>query len=98
MPNATSQYNLRETNQYGVNASIDFRTGPNHSFYFKPLYTHYDIVSSRYLTRPYLDNGRFQDAINGRKTFEFLNYNGGRTMAGTNGGHRPMVVRRGRAP
>lgn len=81
---AMVQYNLRETNNWGLNATIDFRAGPNHTFYFKPLYSHYDIESSRYITRHYFDS-RHQDAITGRKVFEYMTLNTGRAMAGPTG-------------
>lgn len=83
-PNMTVQYNLRDSDSYGINASIDFRIGRNHTFYFKPLHSHTELESSRYLSRPYIDT-RFQDAINGRKTFEFLQFGRGRGTAGANG-------------
>ena len=84
IPNITVQYNLRTTKSYAANAAIDFRIGKQHTFYFKPLHSHSGIDSSRYLTRPYIDT-RFQDIINGRKTFAFLALNRGRGTAGTNG-------------
>ncbi len=84
IPNMTIEYNVRETKSYGVNAAIDFRTGPRHTFYLRPLYSHYDLDSSRYLTRPFIDT-RFQDIANGRKTFEVLSYNYARGSAGPNG-------------
>lgn len=83
-PNLTVQYNLRDTRSYAFNGAVDFRVGRDHSFYFKPLFSHTEIDSSRYLSRPYVDT-RFQDAINGRKTFEFLRTGQGRGIAGTNG-------------
>ncbi|MES2695271.1 MAG: TonB-dependent receptor [Verrucomicrobiota bacterium] len=81
---AMVQYNLRETNTWGLNATIDFRTGPTNSFYFKPLYSHYDIESSRYITRHYFDS-RHQDALTGRKVFEYMTQNTGRGMDGQAG-------------
>ena len=83
-PNLTVQYNLRETQSYAVNAAIDFRIDKHNTFYFRPLHSHQNIDASRYLSRPYVDT-RFQDAINGRKTFEFLSTGQGRGMAGANG-------------
>lgn len=83
-PNMTVQYNLRETESYAVNAAVDFRIGRNHTFYFKPLHSHTAVDASRYLSRPYIDT-RFQDIINGRKTFEFLEFGRGRGTAGANG-------------
>ncbi len=83
-PNMTVQYNLRDSDSYGINASVDFRIGRNHTFYFKPLHSHTAVDSSRYLSRPYIDT-RFQDASNGRKTFEFLAFGRGRGTAGVNG-------------
>jgi TonB-dependent receptor len=83
-PNMTVQYNLRESRSYAANTSIDFRIGRNHTFYFKPLHSHTEVDASRYLSRPYIDT-RFQDAINGRKTFEFLTETRGRGQAGPNG-------------
>ncbi len=78
------QYNQRETNTYGLNATIDFRTDSKNSFYFKPLYSHYDIESARYITRHYFDS-RHQDALTGRKVFEFMTLHTGRGIDGQNG-------------
>ncbi|MBI5689899.1 MAG: TonB-dependent receptor [Verrucomicrobia bacterium] len=83
-PNLTEQFNLRDTQAYAAQASIDFRIDKHNTFYFRPLHSHQDIDASRYLSRPYVDT-RFQDAINGRKTFEWLRYGEGRGTAGTNG-------------
>lgn len=83
-PNMTVQYNLRDSESYAVNAAIDFRIDKHNTFYFRPLHSHTEIESSRYLSRPYIDT-RFQDAINGRKTFEFLRFGQGRGTAGANG-------------
>lgn len=84
MPNATVQYNLRESTSYAVNAAIDFRIDKNNTFYLRPLHSHQDIDAQRFTSRPYIDT-RFQDAINGRKTFEFLGDMVGRGTAGPNG-------------
>ncbi len=83
--NASTEFNLRETHSYGVNATIDFRIGREHTFYLKPLFSHYDLSAQRYISRPYIDNGRFQDAVTGRKTYDVLQYNYGRGSAGANG-------------
>lgn len=83
-PNMTVQYNLRESKAYSLSSAIDFRIGREHTFYLKPMVTYTGVDSSRYLSRPYIDT-RFQDAINGRKTFEFLEFGRGRGTAGTNG-------------
>lgn len=83
-PNMTVQYNLRESTSYAVNAAIDYRIDKHNTFYFRPLHSHQNIDASRYLSRPYIDT-RFQDAINGRKTFEFLRFGQGRGTAGANG-------------
>lgn len=83
-PNMTVQYNLRESESYAVNAAIDFRIGKSNTFYFRPLHSHTELDSSRYTSRPYIDT-RFQDAINGRKTFEFLEFGRGRGTTGPNG-------------
>ncbi len=85
VPNLTVQYNLRDTQSYAANATVDFRLGRDHSFYFKPLHSHSVVDSSRYLSRPYVDNARFQDTLTGRKTFEFLATGRGRGTAGANG-------------
>ena len=84
MPNATVQYNLRDSETYSVNGSVDFRIGRQHTFYFKPLHSHTEVESSRYTSRPFIDT-RFQDALTGRKTFEFLSFHQGRGTAGPNG-------------
>ena len=84
LPNATVQYNLRESKNYAANAAIDFRIDRQNTFYFRPLHSHQNIDASRYLSRAHVDT-RFQDAINGRKTFEFLRFHEGRGTTGTNG-------------
>ncbi|MBI5766454.1 MAG: TonB-dependent receptor plug domain-containing protein [Verrucomicrobia bacterium] len=83
--NASTEYNLRTTRSSGINATLDFRLGPQHTFYLKPLFSHYDLAAQRYITRPFIDNGRFQDAITGRKTYQVLQYDYGRGTAGANG-------------
>jgi TonB-dependent receptor len=90
-PNMTVQYNLRETQSYAINASIDFRLDKNNIFYFRPIHSHQNIDASRYLSRPYIDT-RFQDAINGRKTFEFLEFGRGRGSAGANGSRGELRI------
>ena len=80
----SSQTDLRETQSYGVNATIDFRTDARNSWYFKPQYSHNDLDTFRLVTRPFIDT-RNQDAISGRKTFEVLTYDYGRGSAGANG-------------
>lgn len=84
IPSGSSQTDLRETRSYGLNATIDFRTGPHHSFYFKPQYSHNELDTFRLVTRPYIDT-RHQDIISGRKTFEVLQYDFARGSAGANG-------------
>jgi TonB-dependent receptor len=83
-PNLTEQFNLRETQSYAINAAIDFRIDKHNTFYFRPLHSHQNIDASRYLSRPYVDT-RFQDALTGRKTMEFLRFGEGRGTAGNNG-------------
>jgi TonB-dependent receptor len=84
IPNMTIEDYLKKTNSYGANATFDFRIGPHHTFYFKPLYSHFDLTSLRYETRPYIDT-RNENTLTGRKTFEVLTYNYARGSAGTNG-------------
>jgi TonB-dependent receptor len=81
---AMVQYNLRTTDTHGINGTVDFRIDPHNTFYFKPLYSHYKIDSSRYITRHYMDN-RHQDALTGRKVFERISTNTGRMMDGQTG-------------
>ena len=83
-PNLTVQYNLRETQSYAVNMNVDFRTDKHNSFYFRPMHSHQNIDASRYLSRPFIDT-RFQDALTGRKTMEFLEFGRGRGTPGNNG-------------
>ncbi|MSU48182.1 MAG: TonB-dependent receptor [Opitutus sp.] len=84
LQNASTEYNLRTTNSYAVNATIDFRTGPHHSFYFKPLYSHFDLTAERFIARPYLDT-RNENTLTGRKTFQVLTQDYAKGTAGTNG-------------
>jgi TonB-dependent receptor len=83
--NASTEYNLRATRSTGLNATLDFRAGPGHTFYLKPLFSRYTLSAQRYITRPFIDNARFQDTVNGRKTYEILQYNHARGSAGANG-------------
>ncbi len=83
-PNMTVQYNLRESESYAVNAAVDYRIDKHNTFYFRPLHSHTETDSSRYLSRPYIDT-RHQDLLTGRKTFEFLEFGRGRGTAGANG-------------
>ncbi len=83
-PNLTEQFNLRESKSYAINTAFDFRIDKQNTFYFRPLYSHQDIVASRYLSRPYIDT-RFENTLTGRKTFEFLRTGEGRGTAGANG-------------
>lgn len=85
IPNLTIEEYLKKTTSYGINGTIDFRLGHDHTFYFKPLYSHFDVTALRYETRPYIDNGRFQNILAGRKTFEVLRYNYARGSAGPDG-------------
>jgi TonB-dependent receptor len=80
----TVQYNLRDTQSYAMNAAIDFRIDKHNTFYFRPLHSHQNIDSSRYLSHPYIET-RFQDALNGRKTLEWVETGRGRGTAGNNG-------------
>lgn len=82
--NLTNEWYLKKTNSYGANATFDFRVGPQNTFYFKPLYSHSDINTIRYESRPYIDQ-RQENTATGRKTFDFLNYTTGRGTAGANG-------------
>lgn len=84
IPNMTNELYLKQTKSYGVNGTIDFRIGPHHTFYFKPLYSHFDVASLRYETRPYIDQ-RNENTLTGRKTFEVLTYDYARGSAGPNG-------------
>jgi TonB-dependent receptor len=83
-PNLTEQYNLRESKSRALNTAIDYRIDKQNTFYFRPMYSHQDIVASRYLSRPYIDT-RFENTLTGRKTFEFLRTGEGRGTAGPNG-------------
>ncbi len=82
--NASTEYNLRTTHSYAVNAAIDYRIGPQHTFYFKPLYSHYDLSAQRFISRPYIDT-RQENTLTGRKTFQVLTQDYGKGTAGVNG-------------
>ncbi len=84
LQNAATEYNLRTTKSAALNATIDFRIGPHHTFYFKPLYSHYDLESQRYISRPYIDT-RNENTLTGRKTFQILTQDYGRGSPGANG-------------
>ncbi|GAB1488236.1 TonB-dependent receptor [Opitutaceae bacterium] len=81
-----SERSFRRTHTYGVNGSIDFRLDDNNSFYFRPLYSHYDQDSETFETDWDVDT-RFQDEVGGRKTYAFLSSDGSRGggTPGTNG-------------
>ncbi len=76
----------KETESWGFNGSIDFRTDAHNSFFFRPYYSHYDQVSETYETDWDIDT-RFQDEATGRKTYAFLSPDGsrGRGTPGTAG-------------
>lgn len=62
---------------HGINVSIDYRTDPNNTFYFRPYWSHYDANSRTYETDWDVDK-RFQDTAGGRKTYGFLAPDGSR--------------------
>jgi TonB-dependent receptor len=62
---------------HGISASIDYRTDPHNTFYFRPYWSHYDANSRTYETDWDVDK-RFQDAAGGRKTYGFLSPDGSR--------------------
>ncbi len=79
-----SERNVRRTNTTTLSAAIDFRANENTTFYFRPSYSRYERVTTRYVTRAYMDE-RHQDEINGRKVWGVLEENYGRTTTGPNG-------------
>jgi TonB-dependent receptor len=79
-----SEYNIRSTNTYGINGSIDYRFDEHNSVYFRPLYSHYNLTGNKYETDWDIDR-RFQDAIGGRKTYDFVTWTSGRGTTGANG-------------
>ena len=80
------EYDTRVTKTYGLSGSIDFRTDENNSFYFRPLYSHFDRNGIKFETDIDIDT-RFQDAVGGRKTYAELTPTYGRGTPG-NGGSR----------
>ena len=67
----------RTASTHGISASVDFRTDPHNTFYFRPYWSHYDANSRTYETDWDVDK-RFQDVAGGRKTYGFLAPDGSR--------------------
>lgn len=78
------EYNLRTTNTQTLNASIDFRTDENNSFYLRPMISRFTREGIAYETDINIDT-RFQDAIGGRKTYAELTPTYGRGTPGNSG-------------
>jgi TonB-dependent receptor len=81
-----SERSFRRTDTVGISGSIDFRVKDNHTFFFRPNFSHYDQTSETFETDWDVD-ARFQDAVGGRKTYAFLSPDGsrGRGTPGANG-------------
>ncbi|MEX2044011.1 MAG: TonB-dependent receptor [Opitutus sp.] len=79
-----SERNVRRTDTQTVSAAIDFRASENSTFYFRPSYSRYERITTKYLTRAYMDE-RHQDELTGRKVWGVLEENYGRTTTGSSG-------------
>lgn len=69
------EYDNRETENYSISGSIDYRIDENNSFYFRPSYTFFERMGSSYETDTDIDT-RFQNT-GSRKTYAFLNETSG---------------------
>ena len=74
------EHDTRETQTRTLSGSIDFRTGENHSFYVRPMISFYEREGVKYETDIDIDT-RFQNAVDGRKTYAALTPNYGRGTA-----------------
>jgi TonB-dependent receptor len=65
------EFDNRETDNYSISGSIDYRIDEQNSFYFRPSFSRFDRTGSSFETDIDLDT-RFQNRDDGRKTYEFL--------------------------
>ncbi|MDA1069494.1 MAG: TonB-dependent receptor [Verrucomicrobia bacterium] len=78
------EYDNRETENYSISGSIDYRIDENNSLYFRPSYTFFQRHGESFETDTDIDT-RFQNRDGGRKTYAFLNEtSGGGTDPNTN--------------
>lgn len=70
------EYDNRETENYSISGSIDYRIDESNSFYFRPSYTYFERKGEVFETDQDLDT-RFQNGDGGRKTYAFLNERSG---------------------
>jgi TonB-dependent receptor len=65
------EFDNRETENYSISGSIDYRIDEQNSFYFRPSFSRFDRTGSSFETDIDIDT-RFQNRDGGRKTYEFL--------------------------
>jgi len=78
------EHDTRTTNTTTLSSSIDFRTSENDSFYFRPMFSHFDRNGVKYETDVDIDT-RFQNQAGGRKTYAELTPTYGLGTAGDDG-------------
>lgn len=83
------EYATRTTTTQTINGSIDFRIDDENSFYFRPLFSHYDREGVTYETDIDIDT-RFQNQAGGRKTYALLTPNLGQGTPSDGGSRGSM--------
>jgi TonB-dependent receptor len=78
------EYDTRRTQTYAISSSFDFRTDEFNTFYFRPLFSHYDRHGVKFESDIDIDT-RFQNDEDGRKTYAELTPNYGRGTSGDDG-------------
>lgn len=78
------EYDTRVTKTNTANLAIDFRTDPFNSYYVRGFYSNADRRGAAYETDIDIDT-RFQDALDGRKTYAELTPHTGRGTPGDDG-------------
>lgn len=78
------EYDTRVTKTHTANLGIDFRTNPFNSYYLRGFYSNADRRGVAYETDIDIDT-RFQDRIDGRKTYSELTPTTGRGTPGDDG-------------
>ncbi len=78
------EYNNRITDTYGFNASIDYKIDEHNSFYFRPVFSHYDREGTTFEVDQDIDT-RYQAEPGGRRTYAFLDHDAGGATPGSSG-------------
>lgn len=78
--NGAPQTNRRTSKAYGLNGSFDYRLSERATFYFKPLYTHTNMVGEKLRVRLYINSNHNFSSPTGTKSIAEASYNTGRSV------------------